>query len=123
VFQDECEGAIDFLNETLEENYPSLARFGKVCQWGRGGRTLAPEGLIEMHGGSRFSIKTADELFQDATQDELRQILTDLARFNRDVRNWCKVTPDAVLMNIRLHHREELAQNKNKKRVFMTTYR
>jgi hypothetical protein len=119
VFQDECEGAIDFLNETLEENYPSLARFGKVCQWGRGGRTLAPEGLVDSNG---YPLD-ADELFQDTPEDELEQILTDLARFNRDVRNWCKVTPDAVLMNIREHYREELAQNKGKKRATITVYR
>jgi hypothetical protein len=66
VFQDECEAAIDFLNATMKDNYPSLARFGKVYQWGRGGRTLAPEGLVDSSG---YPLD-ADELFQDIVTSE-----------------------------------------------------
>jgi hypothetical protein len=118
LFQLECEAAIDSLNDNLTILYPMLSAYGPVYQFGRGGRTLAPEGLVDS-GGYPLDAET---LFYDRSDEELEQILTDLARFNEDVRDWCKVTPDAVLMNIREHYREELAQNKNKKRTTITVY-
>jgi hypothetical protein len=119
IFQLECEEAIDSLNASLTILYPRLSAYGPVYQWGRGGRTLAPEGLVNSSG---YPLD-AETLFYDRSDEELEQTLTDLARFNEDVRDWCRSAPDAVLMNIREQYREELVQNKGKKRATITVYR
>jgi hypothetical protein len=119
TFQLECEAAIDSLNDSLTILYPRLSAYGPVYQFGRGGRTLAFEGLVGSDGYP-LDVKM---LFHDRSTSELEQILTEIARFNEDVRNWCRTAPDAILLSLRKKYRDELAQNKGKKRAIMTVYR
>jgi hypothetical protein len=119
TFQLECEAAIDSLNDDLTIRYPMLSAYGPVYQFGRGGRTLAFEGLVDS-GGYPLDVRM---LFHDRSTSELEQILTEIARFNEEVRDWCQTVPDAILLSLRKKYREELAQNKGKKRAIMTVYR
>jgi hypothetical protein len=119
TFQLECEAAIDSLNDNLTILYPMLSAYGPVYQFGRGGRTLAPEGLVDS-GGYPLDAET---LFYDRSDEELEQILTELAHFNKQVRDWCQTVPDAILLSLRKKYRDELAQNKGKKRTTITVYR
>jgi len=69
-----------------------ITDYGKLYQWGRGGRTLAPNDLITQHGGSSFSAK------EDYAADMAPAALVDLIRiiesFNRHVGAWCASVPE-----------------------------
>jgi hypothetical protein len=110
-FDFECRQAIDEAQELCEG-------YGEVYQWGRGGRTLAPSGLIIQRGGSSFRIKGIEDL--DLEPQEFRALYKMLKRFNDAVQNWCSTRPDEILTELRAEYSESLAENKNKKRVVRT---
>lgn len=66
--------------------------FGELYQWGRGGRTLAPEKLVKARGGSSFSLQT--DYFEDQPIREVTHAIRVLESFNEHVRDWCKSVPD-----------------------------
>jgi hypothetical protein len=86
----------------LEKKYGPLKRgnsqwerineYGKLYQWGRGGRTLAPKDLIRQGGGGSFSIREdyADELPAVAVVDLIRVVES----FNATVESWCAGVPE-----------------------------
>lgn len=49
-----------YRRDTATDKWLPILEYGKLYQWGRGGRTVAPDGLITMCGGSGFSIKQFD---------------------------------------------------------------
>lgn len=71
-----------------------ISDYGKLYQYGRGGRTLAAEDLVRTRGGSGFSLREdyADERagFSIASTVEL---IRTLESFNRYVAAWCEGVP------------------------------
>lgn len=83
------------IREQLARNdalWECIGEYGTLYQWGRGGRTLAPNDLIAQRGGSSFSIREdyADEMQPAALVDFIRVIES----FNRYVGDWCKGVPE-----------------------------
>lgn len=79
--------------EDQERNaWERIGDYGKLYQWGRGGRTLAPDDLIKTGGGSSFSIRTdaADEMPTRGVIDLIRVVES----FNSYVADWCKSVPE-----------------------------
>lgn len=64
-----------------------ISEYGKLYQWGRGGRTLAPEGLIRTGGGSSFSIRPAED--HDDDYEALVELCMIVESFNAYVKTWC----------------------------------
>ncbi len=73
--------------------WETIGDYGTLYQWGRGGRTLAPGGLIKQHGGSGFSIANADEVREGKTWAEVVHLLRVIESFNRYVEGWCESIP------------------------------
>ena len=67
-------------------------RFGKLYQWGRGGRTLAPDRLVQQRGGSTFRL--VRDYFETRTIAETVEGIRILESFNEHVRCWCQNVPD-----------------------------
>jgi hypothetical protein len=61
--------------------------YGKLYTWGRGGRTLAPDGLINQRGGGSFSIKGAD-CFAEYSNEALVELIQTLEAFNNYIERW-----------------------------------
>jgi hypothetical protein len=125
IFSDIFELERNMAIEDAETEFSELVdMFGTLYQFGRGGRTLAFNDLIKGHGGSRYSVKTLEELGLDEIDtDKLERILILLNRFNDEVRSWCKSAPDYILRDIREEYAEEIKENRNKKRTTVTVYR
>lgn len=68
-----------------------ICEFGKLYQWGRGGRTLAPKYLVKQHGGSSFSIK--DDYAEEMNPAACVDLIGVLESFNRYVGAWCTGVP------------------------------
>lgn len=64
-----------------------LENMGKLYTWGRGGRTLAPNGLINQRGGSSFSVKSASH-FEDWCNAALVELVQQVEAFNEYVERW-----------------------------------
>ena len=64
-----------------------ITRYGKLCTWGRGGRTLAPYHLIRQRGGSSFSIKSAEN-WEQTSNAELTEMIQIIEAFNHYVKHW-----------------------------------
>ncbi len=106
----ECEMAF----ADLKHECPEILKYGKVYQYGRGGRTVAPTGLINQRGGSSFSIKSVDDL--DLSYQDSRTLLKDLKKFNDHVEAFCRYVTDSAIEFIREEHSEEIKENEGKKR-------
>lgn len=106
----ECEVALSDIKYTC----PEILQYGSVYQWGRGGRTVAPEGLVKRRGGSMFRIKSVDDL--NMTYLEQRRLLKVLKSFNDYVESFCKTAPDETLRFIREEYSEQIKENTGKKR-------
>jgi hypothetical protein len=125
IFNEVFESERNMAIEDAETEFSELVdMFGHIYQFGRGGRTLAFDDLMKGHGGSRYSVKTLEELGLDEIDtDKLERILILLNRFNDEVRSWCKSAPDHILRDIREEYAEEIKENRNKKRTTVTVYR
>lgn len=64
-----------------------ITQYGNLYTWGRGGRTLAPNDLINTRGCSSFSIKDADD-FNEKSKEYTIQLILTLEAFNHYVREW-----------------------------------
>jgi hypothetical protein len=84
-------------------------RFGRIYSWGRGGRTVAPEGLIRTHGGSRFS--TDEGLPAERSIAFCVDLILVLESFNAYVRAWCDGLP-----SMWREHCEELEREREEER-------
>jgi hypothetical protein len=60
----------------------AVEMFGKLYTWGRGGRTVAPDGLVKQHGGSSFSLRT------DAGEEMNAERLTEAVRVAESFGDW-----------------------------------
>jgi hypothetical protein len=63
-----------------------IKEYGKLSQYGRGGRTLAPRNLVvDKH---RWQIK-AGSIIDDLNREDKTQLILMLDAFNIYVNNWC----------------------------------
>lgn len=104
------------LREMHEESAPSTLNgnasaeeFGELYQWGRGGRTLAPENLVKQGGCGAFAL--IEDAFDGrsiaATVDGLRI----LESFNAYVESWCEGVPEMWREYVREETAEGLEEN------------
>lgn len=70
-----------------------ITEWGKLYQWGRGGRTLAPEDLVKTGGGSSFRVKDSD-YFEDMSNADLTDMIQVVEAFNKYVETWNKGIPE-----------------------------
>ena len=65
-----------------------ITEYGRVYQYGRGGRTLAPEGLVTYRG-------SPDEVhFSRCCIFDVVEAIQIIEAFNRYVGDWCKAVPE-----------------------------
>lgn len=83
------------------------AEFGKLYQWGRGGRTLAPEGLVKQHGGSSFSLR--EDYCAEMSIARVVEVLRIVESFNDAVESWCASVPEYWREHCADEDREELS--------------
>ena len=80
------------MRQMLEERakyaaWESISEYGKLYQWGRGGRTLAPDRLVKTHGGSSFSMR--ENYADDMPLADVVELIRIVEAFNRYVAAWC----------------------------------
>ena len=63
-----------------------ITKFGKLYQWGRGGRTVAPNKLVNDRF-SGFSVK--QDVLEGMSTAELTELIIIVESFNQYVRSWC----------------------------------
>ena len=83
---DSREGPVDAMWEYASDWY------GKLYQWGRGGRTLAPEDLVREGGGSNFSVD--EDYPDDLSIEDCVDLIKVIESFNAYVASWCKSIPE-----------------------------
>lgn len=66
--------------------WESISDFGKLYQYGRGGRTLAPQKLVNQRGGSSFSLR--EDYFAESPISEVIQGIRIIEYFNSFVESW-----------------------------------
>lgn len=64
-----------------------ITEHGNLYQWGRGGRTLAPDNLIRQRGGSSFAIVKADA-YDSMDNEALTEFVQVVEAFNSYVERW-----------------------------------
>lgn len=90
-----------------------IGEFGKLYQWGRGGRTLAPDGLIRQRGGSTFSIRT--DYAEGMPIADVVDLIQVLESFNAHVAAWCASVPEQWREHCEEDDRETRAQRKRER--------
>ncbi len=87
-----------------------IGDYGKLYQWGRGGRTLAPGDLIHQGGGSSFGVRDgyADKL---PIADVVRLVQV-LESFNARVGAWCASVPEQWAEIVKERRAEVRAERK-----------
>jgi hypothetical protein len=68
-----------------------IGEYGKLYQYGRGGRTLAPDELVETLGGSSFRIR--EEYADELPLAEAVRLIQTVESFNRYCADWCNSVP------------------------------
>jgi hypothetical protein len=91
-----------------------IQKYGDIEQYGRGGRTLAPNQLMNDHGPIDSSS------MKDLPKEEMQWLAQELKRFNDCIIRWNRTTPDMIIRQIRKEYASEIQKNKNKKRVTRT---
>jgi hypothetical protein len=67
--------------------YERITEYGTLYQWGRGGATLAPDGLIRQRGGGSFSIDTG--VVEGMPYANVIDLMLVVEAFNAYVESWC----------------------------------
>ncbi|MDE2096595.1 MAG: hypothetical protein KGL39_05055 [Patescibacteria group bacterium] len=63
-----------------------INEYGKIYQWGRGGRTLAPDHLVKMRGGSNFSLR--EDYCEEMHLKDVVRLIQTVEAFNDYVTRW-----------------------------------
>lgn len=90
AFDDWLEGEADAAFYEVNAG-PVAEIFGRVYSWGRGGRTAAPDSLVEHRGGGAFRL-TADR-FAEWNAARLTEAVQVLESFAADVAAWNSAVP------------------------------
>jgi hypothetical protein len=117
-FEDYCRYSID----DLEAELPDLERYGKLYAYGRGGRTLSPDGLMIRRGSSQDCIRKVDEIeFLDGF--EYKRLYKTLKQFNDLVIEWNKSIKEWWTDTKEYNNLQaEIDKHKGKKRRTRTVY-
>lgn len=101
-------GTIPRRADTTRNNsqWERITEYGKLYQWGRGGRTLAPVDLVRQGGGSSFSIAT--DVSEKSISDCI-ELIRIVESFNRCVESWCKSVPELWREHCEAEDAEKLA--------------
>lgn len=83
-----------------------ITEFGELFQWGRGGRTVAPENLINSRGGSYFRIKDSS-YFEGMSNLDLTDMIQVIEAFNTYIEKWCSSENMKALYEQFLEYQEE----------------
>lgn len=107
----------EYARDAGAEKWLPILEHGKLYSWGRGGRTLAPDGLINQHGGSSFSIKQYD--CEDMSNADAVVLIQAVEAFNAYVASWCSKANLVELFKERISEaraelRHELAQERRR---------
>lgn len=91
-----------------------ITEYGKLYQWGRGGRTVAPDELVNQRGGSGFRIKDSSD-FEETSNSDLTDTIQVVEAFNHYVKAWCSAksiqsTYDTYLEEIEERESERIAK-------------
>lgn len=118
LFQGWFEGTVRFELEDLEHDSVHgelVKKYGKVYQYGRGGRTVSPRDFMTIRG----NVKRVESL--DLEPFEARRLIKQIDAFNESVSSWCKAVPelwkDAVEAN---EWQSEIDVNKGKRKKIRT---
>lgn len=65
-----------------------ITEHGKLYQWGRGGRTVAPDDLVTSRGGGNFRIKDSS-YFEEVSNADLTDMIQVIEAFNHYIETWC----------------------------------
>ena len=69
-----------------------IGEYGKLYQYGRGGRTLAPADLVRTRGGSSFGV--LEDYPEERSIEACVRLIQVLESFNRYVGEWCASVPE-----------------------------
>lgn len=79
-------------DRSKEGAWECICEFGKLYQYGRGGRTLAPNKLIRNGGGNRFSI--IEDYVEETCIEYTTRFIKIVESFNAFCESWCKSVPE-----------------------------
>lgn len=97
-------------NDALWER---ITDYGQLYQYGRGGRTLAPDDLVKMGGGSAFGVREASA--RELSYAAAVELVRVLESFNAYVAAWCKSVPEQWAELERERKAEERAERKRER--------
>lgn len=100
--------ALDSCEHPTNALWECITDYGELYQYGRGGRTLAPDDLIK-HRGSGFTIR--EDAHEDMPIRDVVRLVQVLESFNRYVNDWCNSVPEQW----REYIEEERAQERAEK--------
>jgi len=83
--------------------------YGNIYQWGRGGRTVAPDRLVNQRGGSGFIIKDSSD-FEEASNADLTDMIQVIEAFNHYVETWCSAKSIQSIYESFLEDMEEITR-------------
>lgn len=83
---------LDSRGNMTSAQWERIGDYGKLYQYGRGGRTLAPDMLVNGHGGSSFSM--AEDYCDDMPIADVVTLILIVESFNAMVAAWCKSVPE-----------------------------
>jgi hypothetical protein len=98
-----------------------IGDYGTLYQWGRGGRTLAPDDLIYQRGGSAFSCR--EDYADEMPIASCVALIQTVESFNATVHAWCKSVPEIWREHFSEMLREKRRERKTAKREQKTTAR
>ena len=102
---------LDSRKAGTDAQWERITEFGTLYQWGRGGRTLAPDRLISTGGGSSFCVR--EDYPDDLPIADCVDLIRIVESFNRYAASWCADVPEqwaeywAEVMDM---HNEEAAR-------------
>lgn len=90
-----------------------IVDYGQLYQWGRGGRTLAPQALVRTHGGSSFSMR--EDYADEESIEECVRLIQVVESFNRYVGDWCRAVPEMWAEQVQFERAERRADARRRK--------
>lgn len=90
-----------------------ISESGELYQYGRGGRTLAPDGLVKTGGGSSFWLR--EDYARELSYAAAVELVRVLESFNAYVGAWCRSVPEQWAELERERKAEERAERKRER--------
>lgn len=104
---------LDSREHAVNAMWQYITDYGRLYTWGRGGRTLAPEGLVKQHGGRGFTVD--QEYAVDLPIANVVRLTRVVESFNHYVHDWCKDVPRMWQDQLDYERAERNAERKARK--------